>query len=234
MNDAAKTDRSLHVLVVPSLFPTSVSPVDGVYVRDQVQMLHRAGVRVAVLYPELRSWRTISRKPWANWFQTRSYCEGGVETSRIHAWNIPRLKLGTRIWLEMVMRLAKTYTKVHGKPDLCHAHNCHWAGLSARRIKEEYGIPYVITEHSSAYGRGLLTSWQAKDARDALVEADGILVVSDSLKQFFSPMRLAKRSRRSAMLWILNSSISQPIDLELQLFAFSLWHIWFDTKGLMI
>lgn len=61
-----------------------------------------------------------------------------------------------------------------------------------RRIKEEYGIPYVITEHSSAYGRGLLTSWQAKDARDALVEADGILVVSNSLKRVLQPYAIGK------------------------------------------
>ena len=185
-------DHRLHVLVVPSLFPTTVAPVDGVYVRDQVQMLYRAGVRVAVLYPELRSWRTISRKPLANYFQTRNYDEGGVETSRIHAWNIPRAKIGTRIWLGLVMKLVKSYSERHGKPDLCHAHNCHWAGLSARMVKRAYGIPYVITEHSTAYARGLLTSWQAEDARDALAEADRILAVSDSLKNFLQPYAIGK------------------------------------------
>lgn len=33
------------------------------------------------------------------------------------------------------------------KPDLIHAHSVDLAGLVARRIKEVYGIPYVITEH---------------------------------------------------------------------------------------
>ena len=33
------------------------------------------------------------------------------------------------------------------KPDLIHAHSVNMGGLAAQRIKDVYGIPYVITEH---------------------------------------------------------------------------------------
>jgi len=181
--------HNLHVLVVPSLYPTEVRPVEGIYVQDQVQMLCRAGIRVAVLYPEMRSWRTVTlcQRPWANRFQAKSYREAGVDALRIHGWNIPRLKRGTRVWLGWVMKLVKDYVESHGKPDLCHAHNCHWAGVSGRMIKKVYGIPYLITEHSTAFARGLLKPWQARDAHDALEGADAVLAVSEALKRDLQP-----------------------------------------------
>ncbi|WP_404566430.1 glycosyltransferase, partial [Neisseria gonorrhoeae] len=37
----------------------------------------------------------------------------------------------------------------NGLPDLIHAHCMNYAGILAQKISEKYGIPYVLTEHSS-------------------------------------------------------------------------------------
>src|SRR5690242_20355467 len=90
--------RRPHILVLPSLYPTTVWPLDGIYVRDQAQMLFKAQCDVGVIYPEYRSWRTLSdTSPWKNHFQTIIYHEDGVKTFRLHGWNIPRFKVGTRV-----------------------------------------------------------------------------------------------------------------------------------------
>ncbi len=177
-----------HILVLPSLYPTQVWPLDGIYVQDQAQMLFRAKCDVGVLYPEYRSWRTLQCfPPWKNHFQTGIYHESGVKTFRLHGWNIPRFKVGTRVWMRMMMKLFTQYISCFGKPDLCHAHNCLWAGLAAKKIFDTFSIPYIVTEHSTAHLRGILNGWERQDVQEALREASAILVVGDSLKQRLVP-----------------------------------------------
>lgn len=176
--------RRPHILVLPSLYPTTAWPLDGIYVRDQAQMLFKAACDVGVIYPEYRSWRTLSYpSPWKNRFQTSVTHENGIKTFRLHGWNIPRFKVGTRVWMQMMMKLFTEYMDSVGKPDLCHAHNCLWAGLTAKKIFDTYSIPYIVTEHSTAFLRGIPKEWEREDVQEALREASAILVVGDSLKQ---------------------------------------------------
>ena len=47
------------------------------------------------------------------------------------------------------------YTKKYGYPDIIHAHATFNAGIIALSIKEQFNIPYVITEHSTQVMKGL-------------------------------------------------------------------------------
>lgn len=38
-----------------------------------------------------------------------------------------------------------------GKPDIVHVHVAMKAGILAKKIKQQYNIPYIVTEHSSVY-----------------------------------------------------------------------------------
>lgn len=46
------------------------------------------------------------------------------------------------------------FCKDHGKPDLIHLNVCYPLGVWALHLKRKYGIPYVITEHSSGFHLG--------------------------------------------------------------------------------
>jgi glycosyltransferase involved in cell wall biosynthesis len=73
------------------------------------------------------------------------------------------------------------FVRTHGKPDLIHVHNCNPAGLLARSIHKQTGIPYIITEHSSYYHRKLVPKRLLPRIRDAYSGAKVIGVVSPAL-----------------------------------------------------
>ncbi len=52
-------------------------------------------------------------------------------------------------WVKAGLTAFKQYIKDNGAPDIIHAHNAVYAGILADRIKEKYGVKYIITEHSS-------------------------------------------------------------------------------------
>ena len=53
----------------------------------------------------------------------------------------------------MADKLYKEYIKEFGIPDIIHAHNFLYAGIIAKFIKDEYGVNYIVTEHSSSFVR---------------------------------------------------------------------------------
>lgn len=48
-------------------------------------------------------------------------------------------------------QLIEQYIAIKGKPDLVHVHVPVKAGLTAVLLKKKYNVPFVVTEHSSAY-----------------------------------------------------------------------------------
>jgi len=174
---------SFHVVVLPSSYPTFHSPINGIFVREQVHALRRAGIRSGVVYPDLRSLRTFKAGQCANsHFQTEANQEQGVTTLRISAWNVPFFNLGWRLWVRFAIRGFSEYVARFGKPDLCHAHNSLWAGAAAFEIRKRFGVPYIITEHSSAYERQLVNEDGKSVTRDVFAQSSAIIAVSRWLR----------------------------------------------------
>ncbi|HTB53351.1 MAG TPA: glycosyltransferase [Ferruginibacter sp.] len=61
-------------------------------------------------------------------------------------------------WIKAGVIAFQAYIDQHGIPDVIHAHNAVYAGMLAKRIKELYNVPYIITEHSTAFSRNLIIS----------------------------------------------------------------------------
>lgn len=178
----SSTMRKLHVLVLPSWYPTHYAPLSGVFFYEQAQALRKAGVRVGVVYPDLRSLRTLRiNNFFENRFQLVTCEENGVNTVRLLGWNVPNARLRARLFIGATKYLVNKYIEKYGKPDLVHAHSVLWGGVAAREVQRRFGIPYVVTEHSSAYGRGLIRKWEEPLIRAVLQDAASIVAVSRSL-----------------------------------------------------
>ena len=107
----------------------------------------------------------------------------GIPVFKYDGWHwIPYIVQG-QIWLLLRagMTLFREYVTQHGLPDIIHAHNAQFAGFIASKIKQEWGIPYVLTEHSSAYARGLIRRSEMVYIKDAFQLAEQRLVVSPTL-----------------------------------------------------
>ena len=48
------------------------------------------------------------------------------------------------------------YCQAHGTPDILHGHNIFYGGYLAARLRNQYRIPAVLTEHSTSYLEGLV------------------------------------------------------------------------------
>ncbi len=180
--------RSFHVLILPSWYPTRYAPLNGVFFQEQARALHKAGVQVGVIYPDLRSLRTLGlRSVLENRFQVALWDEDGIPTVRFHGWNPPSARLRGKLFVGLALRLAISYIERFGKPDLLHAHSVLWGGVAAREVGRRLGIPYVVTEHSSAFGRGLIQTWQEPLIRAAFQDASAVLAVSRSLARLLAP-----------------------------------------------
>src|SRR5205085_5785175 len=65
---------------------------------------------------------------------------------------VPRLPYRNAIaWSRCGLALFARYLAQNGMPDLLHAHSCLNAGVLAALIKRRYGVPFMLTEHSTLY-----------------------------------------------------------------------------------
>ena len=114
-------------------------------------------------------------------FKEESYSDEGISTLISPFLSIPKTpNRARRIRLEKGKELFKKYIESNGKPDIIHVHS-FLAGELALWIKNEYKIPYVITEHSSAFERKLLTDSDLKLALKVFENSHTNIAVSQSL-----------------------------------------------------
>ena len=71
----------------------------------------------------------------------------------------------------------------YGRPDVLHAHCAKWAGYAAMLIGQDYGIPYIITEHMPVFnyreelGPEPGTGWQLPLLKAAYEQAKMVVCV---------------------------------------------------------
>jgi glycosyltransferase involved in cell wall biosynthesis len=185
---------NLHVLILPSSYPTKASSTKGIFFREQAEALHQAGVKVGVIYPEFRSLRELSGSALLdNHFQIKFNMEKGIPTYRYYGWNIPRLRLEPIMWRRQSKRLFRHYLNRFGKPDLIHAHRILWGGVSAVSIAEEMDLPVVVTEHSSSFLSGQIQRWQEPYLRQVINKVDYMFAVSSRLAEHIKPYADGRR-----------------------------------------
>jgi glycosyltransferase involved in cell wall biosynthesis len=61
--------------------------------------------------------------------------------------------LSLKKYIALHLELFDKIIKEKGKPDMVHVHVAMKAGLAAKKIKQLYNIPYIITEHWTGYYR---------------------------------------------------------------------------------
>lgn len=142
----------MHVLIIPSWYPRHTGDISGCFFREQALALRKHGCKVGVIYPELRSLRN-----WRSIFSGQNDIsveqDEGVATYRSRGMNwFPRtVSPASRLFVWHGCRLFDRYIAENGMPDIVHAHSLLFAGPAAAEICRRYAVPFVITEHSSAF-----------------------------------------------------------------------------------
>jgi len=108
---------------------------------------------------------------------------GGIKIVRVEGFYYypPSLKRDWFGWVRGGIVAYEAYCREHGKPDVLHAHNLYPGGLLAHHLSRKLGIPFVVTEHSSWYGREMLPPALMPRLLRAALASRSMLVVSPAL-----------------------------------------------------
>jgi L-malate glycosyltransferase len=172
-------DRRLKILFITPWYPIDGRP-DGIFVqelaravqlRHEVAVLHHAGKD-----PTLRGvWRMIHDAQESSKFELPVY----------RFWyrqallpNSSFLLFGAWSLLGAIRQLMRQGYR----PDILHVHEYPFAA-PALLLRRLYGMPVVISEHSSTFLKRSLLGWQRQLARFAFRHADRVLPVSCALQQ---------------------------------------------------
>jgi glycosyltransferase involved in cell wall biosynthesis len=172
----------MHVLFLPSSYPTMSAPRAGSHCEDQAIALSTLGVEVGVCYPDLRSLRTLAGPaPFLNRFQWSCAEERNMHVVRWHGWNVPSARERARLYIAEFRKAYRIYEGRFGRPDVMHAQNALWGGVAAMSLSTETGIPFIVTEHSSDYPRHLIRPWEWPSVERCFRASSLAVCVSSSL-----------------------------------------------------
>jgi glycosyltransferase involved in cell wall biosynthesis len=181
--DRVTGKRNMHVLVIPSSYPTAGNPARGCFYREQAQSLARAGLRVGVVAPVIRGLRSLRHEGFRKLTGLSVSDDEGVPTVRREL--LARFSLAPRLhgrhWLRVGHDLFRRYVDRFGVPDLIHAHGALLAGRLAVSIADKNGIPFVLTEHNTAFARRAIRPWQDAVIRQVIAQAAARIAVSPQL-----------------------------------------------------
>ncbi|MDN3715933.1 glycosyltransferase [Vibrio breoganii] len=170
----------MHVCIIPSWYPSGKNDVGGSFFREQAIALKRYGHKVGVIsHTQIPITQANIGTYRIN--KTSYEIDEGVFTYRNSGWGwLPKVPYGNS-WLsvENAIKLFESYIKDNGMPDILHAHSLFNGGIQAFEINKRFGVPYVITEHSTAFSRGTVKPWQEKYATKVLRSASRAIAVSE-------------------------------------------------------
>ena len=172
----------MHILIIPSWYRSSKADTQGSFFREQAIALKKQGHQVGIIHPQhrsMRQWKSTVTGPYG--FSLEN--DEGIPTLRMHTMTwFPRQfpYLNYWLWVRNGLKLYKKYVEQFGIPDVVHAHAMIYGGLLAWNIQTQQAVPFVVTEHGTAYARNLFAPWELKLAAKAAAAADARLAVSEA------------------------------------------------------
>ena len=211
----------MHILVIPSAYPTEDAPLRSSFFKEQAIAVKSSGKKVGVIYSETRNLLGLNKNSIKkNHFQVSDNCEDGINTIRLHGWNIllMRNSLGVNLWVKQSLKLFEIYREKYGNPDIIHVHCGLYGGLVGMSIKDKYKIPYIITEHSSVVMNHKLNDYNKDILRKVYNSADRLVSVGSKLKE---SMSIYTKKGIDVIPNIVNTNVFNYIEKEkLEIFKF--------------
>jgi glycosyltransferase involved in cell wall biosynthesis len=178
----------MHVLILPSWYPRFEGDAEGSFFREQAVALANSGLKVGIVFPDLRGPGRFMRARTK--FGIQSRCDEGLLEIRSHGFNwFPRSEAPFFwLWIRHAKRALKRYVKEYGKPDIVHVHSLLPAGLAAAWFHDVYQVPYVVTEHSTRFLAGLPTTFLVKTSEKIVSASRKNIAVSEVLGKSLSSL----------------------------------------------
>lgn len=183
---------AVRALVVSHLYPSTGDPVLGIFVHEQVKALRASGVdaRVVSFYPMHISSKNPIRSLYAvywTWSRRKAgtwVAYEGVPVTYVPYWIFPwGGDVSNALSLLWSLALNKKRIRRTFPFQLIHAHTAMLGGTGAQLLKFGSRIPVVLTEHTGPFHRLTDTPGKMFLTSHAILRADKVFAVSDSLGQ---------------------------------------------------
>lgn len=177
----------MHILLIPSWYPTPENPAAGVFFRDQALALQEAGHRVGVMVsPVLRSKQGLVHVRHVSDLRADITVEddAGLLTVRSKGWSwLPSfLPDASRLLsFHLARHTFERYVASAGSPHLLHGHSILDGGYQTMRLGKRAGIPTVVTEHATIFRRNRTRPDQDRIVRKTMRGVDALIAVSQAL-----------------------------------------------------
>ena len=180
----------MHIVIISRSYPNRISQASGNFVLNQVEALAKHDIKIGVVGVYNVSLKESIKKENIKKYGFYSELNDNVTNYTYLYPVLPKQHyLNHRIKFRIWKKLFKKYIKEHGTPDLIHLHTFE-AGEIAIWIKDQFGIPYVVTEHTSLFSTNKAFKWHINLAVKVYSKSQLNIAVSRSscsfLKSLFS------------------------------------------------
>ena len=167
----------MNIVILPAAYPNVYNKNSSIFVQDQAKALAKDNVlTIDVIAAVPISFKDIWRKRLFK-FGTYKYAEEHVKVKLFLFPAIPKMRRFNNLIRYTANKiLLKEHNKT-SKIDLIHVHNAI-AGKAALWFKNRSNIPYCVTEHSSIYGRGLVSPHQVSIDKEIYLHSEFNIGVS--------------------------------------------------------
>ena len=203
----------MHVLFIPSWYPAHPDDPFGSFFREQALAMQDSGCTVGIVAPRLVSLaRPLESLRVAGKMQFET--NHGLPTYRKAS-----LNWTPRLWQANAWRIAaagwtlyQAYCDRHGRPDIVHVHSTIMGGVAAKTISDRDGVPFVVSEHSSAYARGQIPPAGKDIVRAVAKRASGTFAVSSAFCRVLEDvLGLPQGSYRRVPNMVDRAFLSEPL-----------------------
>ena len=175
----------MNIFIVPSWYPSKLSPENGTFFRDQAQILAKYGDDVTVIVDLVHSFKNLLRIRRFSTVKFQPENLGGVIEYRQETLNwFP--KRPQKTYFSQRRRLIKLLERAiaeRGRPDLVIAHSSLFAGAELARWLKDNDIPMIVTEHLMHFLKPeMLTEFYKDCIHEAYCYADRIVATSSRLR----------------------------------------------------
>jgi L-malate glycosyltransferase len=213
----------MHILILTYVYPKSDRPSSGLFVQEQAKALTEKGLKIGIINIELLKITKLLNAPF--YPSTTIDLNGEIPAYYKSGINIlPKLPYYMEYaWKKWAEELFIDYIKTYGKPDVIHAHFGLWAGFAANYLSGKYGVPFILTEHSTYLAEEKFSSHEINLHAQIYKNATKIITVSEGLKK--QVKKLVDRSDIEIISNVIDTTVFKPIDSVPEKYFFSLGNL---------
>lgn len=179
----------MKVLIISHMYPSSLQPVYGTFVHEQVKELIRQGCEVRVISPVKSTPFPINllNDKWRKFSQIPAMEEkDGIQVYHPRYLSLPKNILFERNGEHMYKGMNSLVKEIKREFDfdLIHAHVALPDGAAANQISKDMGVPYVVTIHGEDFFKSIHLNDKAKTLiKQTMEQAEKVILVSERLNK---------------------------------------------------